>query len=191
MSPHDPQHEPDERELQALFDATAEPASQDQIHRLARTAAQIPERATVSPLRLWVRRLVPTLGLAAAAAVAWFVVKRGDDLPNGGGTPSPTVAMTAPEPTGTTEDAIEDGRTPLLDDGQEELALAVLDGDVEADPDEDLGGDLDNPIAALDVGAAAVAGPLDGLDALFPTTDDDESWARYGDAIASVLGEDG
>ena len=196
MSPHDPHHDPEERppgerKLQALFDATAPPPSQAQLHRLARAAAQVPERAKASPVRLWLRRPAPALGLAVAAAAAWFLlVGRGDPPPDGDGASSPTVAMTAPtEPT--FEPVDDDGSAPLLDDGQEELALAVLDGEAEADPDEELGGDLDNPIAALDVGTAAMAGPLDGLDALFPVADDEESWALYGDALESLLEEDG
>ena len=36
-----------------------------------------------------------------------------------------------------------------------------------------------------------MAGPLDGLDALFPAADDEESWALYGDALESLLEEDG
>ncbi len=187
MSPHDPHHEPDE--LQALFDATAEPPSQEQLHRLARTAAQIPERAG-SPIRVWLRRLVPAFGLAAAAVIAWlFVGGEGNPIET---SPSPTVAMSAPPPLDAgTEPLPDDGAPPLLDDGQEELALAVLDGEAETDPDEALGGDLDNPLASLDLGTAALAGPLDGLDALFPAEDDEESWALYGDAIASLLEEDG
>ena len=100
--------------------------------------------------------------------------------------------MSAPPPLDAgTEPLPDDGAPPLLDDGQEELALAVLDGEAETDPDEALGGDLDNPLASLDLGTAALAGPLDGLDALFPAEDDEESWALYGDAIASLLEEDG
>ena len=184
MSDHDPT--PEELELQALFDATAEEPSREALHRMARQAAQIPEQhPRVSPVTRWLRRLAPALALTAAATAGWFLLADPEPTP---GPPAPKVAVTTD---GTATPLSPDpARVPLLDEEQEEMALAVLDGEVDVDPDEELGDSLDNPLASLDMAGAAMGHPLDSLDVLFPGEDDDDL-ELYGDALDELLQEDG
>jgi hypothetical protein len=175
-----------ELQLRALFDATAEEPSPETLHRLARTAAQIPERHAVSPLRAWLRRLVPAIALAATATAAWLLLAPPDE---GDGTPvpRPTLAMSQSAPAPPVEPT---PAVPLIDEEQQDLALAVLSAALEEDPDEDLGGELDDPLASLGM-EAVDAHPMDALAALFPPDDDEESFELYGDALSAALEEDG
>ena len=189
MSTHDPT--PEERELQALFDATAEEPSPDTLHRLARVAAQIPEtRKAPSPVLLWLRRLVPVVGIAAAAAAGWFLLA-GEGSENGPPqTPSlgesPRTAMTA-SPPGDDEGKDDGDVLPILDDEDVDAVLALLDVPVETD---DLLDDAsDDPVAALDLTPSS-GDPFDALDALFPA-EGDESVDLYGDLLEELLQEDG
>jgi hypothetical protein len=168
MSSHDPT--PDEARLQALFDATALEPSRDELNRLARAAAQIPEHHSApSPVMRWLRQLVSALALATCAVGGWTLMDKLD--PFGGGSVAPTIAMTSPAPPGpASPDPASPNRDPLLDAEDEALAIAALSSD--EDFDEILGGSLDDPLASLDMAGGAMSHPLDGVEALF--ADDDE-----------------
>ncbi len=155
---NDPRHPegrtPEERELQALFDATAEPASPEQLHRMARAAAQIPDAAAPAWWRAVAR--YARVGLVAASAVAvavvWLALSR--DTP--GTAPAPMAADSSTESpdtmaTGSPADGVApDEETVEMLAVLDEVDLQTLDG-VEADFDVSLAALEAPPLAALDV----------------------------------------
>lgn len=164
----------DEQQLQALFDATAEEPTQNQLDHMARAAAQIPD---ARPLPWWTRYkpFLPwlALGAAALAAVVTF-----------GGTDEPVLAPPGPV-------AVVSSPTsplpvvPVIPDEDDTEILAVL--DAADDDDED---DFDDPLAALDM-YPTVTHPMDLLDPLFPS-DDEIRLEVLNAAYGSVLeAEDG
>jgi hypothetical protein len=183
MNNHDDIDPRDERALQALFDETSSPPTQQQLHRMARAAAQIPEKSHARAgllgwfgLSSW--RPALAFGFVGAAALAaWLAFGRGPGTPG----PAPPMAeLTAPTPSADPQldPGTEDGEPIDLEkielatedepDWVEEDALAVLD-------DDDVAG---GPLAALDLLAGA----------------DEESemdiWATASGALFGDTGED-
>jgi len=147
----------DERRLQALFDATAAEPSQPQLDRLARGAATIPEQQPRLSWR-WLRIGAP-LALAAALALGvWLSREQGPQglpagpIAEGSGQTVPTAPPSTTEPS------------------DEELDELALDFDLD-DGDDDMIA-LDDPLAALDFGSAAMFSPGSLLDLLDPPDED-------------------
>jgi hypothetical protein len=151
--------DPDDR-LQALFDATVRQPSQVELDRMARAAAQLPER---TPARAWWARAVTWPRLAAAlvgvAAVAGALAIGLRDDPSHAVPIAQTgdpIASPGIEPF----DEVEEGLAIVTDDiawSDEELDAAWL---------ETVGSD---PLAALD----GEEDPLGALDLLLAFDDDD------------------
>lgn len=165
MSDHDhrtpDERLPEEEALQALFDATAEPPQPEQLHRMARAAAQIPETAA----RPWWRAVAryTRAGLVAASAVAiaavvWINASR--DTPADIPRPGPVAIETTTTEPDTMAQPVPDEETVEMLALLDEVDLQEL-GDVEAD--------FDISLASLDT-----TQPLGVLDVLFLPEDDGE-----------------
>ncbi|MBI4952396.1 MAG: hypothetical protein HY908_10215 [Myxococcales bacterium] len=160
-----------ERELAALFDASAAEPTDAELARAARAAAAIPGgRRRRRGLWHWLRRpgalgLAAALGAAAAAGAVWLATRA----------PEPGPA----EPALASVDEDDDGDLEGLLD---ELDDAELAGDEAADglALDALG--LDDPLAAL---VGVNDGPTGAIDLLFgpPEGVDLEAWAAAYDAL--------
>jgi len=165
MNQHDDEQE---RELQALFDATAAPARRDQRDRLARHSAQIPERAR----RSWWRGVTPWLaaGLCAAGALALLVRQ----LPNEDGSSKP------PQPVASLDRSALASAMASSELGAPIGAEAALWGD-----------DLEDPLAALSGPEAGEQDPFAVLELLYAPEDDGDLQLVNAAYEASLAERDG
>ena len=157
--------EEDERDLQSLFDETAGAPTQDQLHRMARVAAQIPDRTKLPWYARW-RSWLPKAAVASAAvaAAAAAVIVTQPDGPAPDVTSPVAVTSTAPVPT---TPALPDEPSELDDDLDEELFAGIDDLDIDeilADEEDD-----DGLLASADVDTAM---PMESLDVLIAADDD-------------------
>lgn len=150
-----PDHERDERDLAALFDATAEEADRAQLTKLGARAADVPARARRPGWYRW----VPVFAVAAGA-LAVFVARGGPkqaEMADRSATPTaaPPSALAlapssapslAPRPAEEPPEAEENGAVADLGYGDEGFGLDELSGPLE-DEDE---ADLDKWLAATD-----------------------------------------
>jgi hypothetical protein len=116
--------EEEERSLRALFDETAPPPDPAALSRMARAAAQIPERRLPWYRRLWSRQPALVGAVVAAAAALALVFAAGDDEPQGGPVASGSAPITSPDPAPTLAQSAE---VPVVDDIDELLAFDVAD----------------------------------------------------------------
>ncbi|RLB52753.1 MAG: hypothetical protein DRI90_21850 [Deltaproteobacteria bacterium] len=170
----------DDLRLQALFDATVPEPSQEQLDRMARASARIPEQVG-SGVMAWLRaRWRPALALGfagAATLVAALWLGGGWGL---GPKPVPPVALTVP-----TADLAP--TTPPPEDDvvltpDEEAMIADLDITQDDEEQDVVEGD---PLAGLDLDEG-MADPFGVLDLLFPPNDEpslDEWSAAYDELL--------
>ena len=129
MTPHD--EAPEEKELQALFDATAQEPSNIELNRMAARAVDVPKRG-----RSWLWGYVfgGALAAAAAAGAFWIVKPTVPGVPSASPHEAPSaveVASALPEASPEIELAALDD---IDDDGLDLLAeLDEIDEDAEAD----------------------------------------------------------
>ena len=166
MGNEEREREQNER-LQALFDATAVEPSREQLDRLARVAAQVPEAAgrgwLASRLTGWRGALLGGLAVAAAAVVVVLWMRQPARQP---GAPAAAVESARPETSAappTSAEAPPDERPQAiatLDEGLIEVAEHMLGEDPLSSLDQ---GPDSSPLLALDLlygpGEAAVANP--------------------------------
>jgi hypothetical protein len=153
--------EEEQRQLQALFDETATDAPQDQLNRLARYAAQIPE---AMPQPWWsMKWLKQVLVIASVVAASMILITQFRPDARGPG-PAPTIAMTkdsAPEKVVPDEEDVE--------------LFAILDA-----PDEE----AVDPLASLELDDDSY--PLDVFDVLF-VPDDDANLEQLSEAYGAIM----
>ena len=169
--PGDPRDD-DQRQLQALFDATAHEPDPGLLDRLARAAARLPE-AKAQPWWHWLRWAVPAT-LATALALALWLGRGEAPTP---GAPTPVAETREPAPSELPSALPEESPS------EDELALEYdqLDDDTDALDELD-----DDPLAALEMSAAAVASPSSLLDLLDPE-DDDAALEAAADGFNALL----
>jgi hypothetical protein len=173
----EPKEPADEGRLQALFDETAAEPSQNQLDRMARASARIPDRVGTGFMAWLQARWRPALALGFAGAAALVAALWLGGVGGIGPSPiPPPVALTVP-----TGDLAPTAPTPEQDvvlTPEEEAMIADL--DITEDDEEPSVVESD-PLAGLDMDGA-MAHPLDALDLLFPPDDEvvlDEWSAAY------------
>lgn len=155
MTAHD--DDPRDDALQALFQETAPDDDPLAVQRLARHAAQIPERQA-SRRPWWL--VVPGIGaLLAAAAAAWFVMQP-PVAPQG-----PLASSTSPAPTIA---AVPSGELGWFDGATASLWSDGEDGEDDA---VELPAVVDDPLAVLD--GSEGGDPLGPLELLLEPSDED------------------
>lgn len=168
----------DERRLQSLFDATSEQLTQEQLNRMARAAAQIPEAVPAGwlagLLRLLRRPAFIATALAACALLAFAYFGGRDESLVG---PGPPLALTSAEPE---RPVAPEAPQPLDEDDDIEQILAAIDFSDDLDDDQ-----MDDPLAALHMGPG-VEHPMDALQLLF-APDDEESLELLGEVYGALL----
>jgi len=156
----------DERRLQALFDHTARPPSQQQLDRMARASARIPEQVGGGWLG-WLRlRWRPAAALSVAGAAALVAALWLGGVLEPAPQPKPPLAVTVPTADLAPTVSVPQDEVELTD--EEEALIADLIVEIEDEEDDVVESD---PLAALDV-VGGIAHPLDALDLLLPPEDD-------------------
>ncbi len=166
----------DDLRLQALFDATAPEPSQDQLDRMARASARIPEQLGRGFMAWLQARWRPALALGLAGATALVAA-----LWLGGGwglgpEPGPPVALTVPTGDLAPTPPVPEENVVLTP--EEEAMIADLDITQDDEEESMVEGD---PLAGLDLDEG-MEHPLEVLDLLFPPADEttlDEWSAAY------------
>ena len=171
MNHPDDLRDDDHAELQALFDATAAEPEQPRLDRLARAAARIPG-ATARPWWRWLRLAIPATVAAALATAVWL----GRDQAPSPGDPVPIAQTQTPSPSAPL--------APIEDEASDEEMELALDYD-EIDDEPYPLDDLDDPLAALDMGAA-LASPASLIDLLDPG-DDEAALEVAADGFSALL----
>jgi len=154
-----PEHERDEHELKALFDATAEEPSGAQLTKLRARAADVPGRARRPRWLFW----APFAAVAAGALLVVMLQGGAKDAEVARGTSTASVRFEAPAPSVTQHaPAPSQESTPDEEAPEENGALAEL-GDLnDGDDFEDFPGPLDEPDdAELDDWLAATSSFLE------------------------------
>ncbi|MBW2452934.1 MAG: hypothetical protein JRI68_00390 [Deltaproteobacteria bacterium] len=153
----------DERRLQALFDGTSEPPSQQRLDRMARASARIPAQVGQGWFAWLRRRWRPATALAFAGAAALVAALWVGGAFSPGPGPKPPLAVTVP--TADLAPTVPEPEDDVVLTPEEEEMIADL--AVELDDEEEDVVETD-PLAALD----GIGHPLDALDLLFPPEED-------------------
>lgn len=132
-----------ESALRELFDSTAAAASEETVHRMARQAAQIPERHRSPSWARWTRPFVFVFALAAGAAATTLLL---GTLPDSN---SPRANSSTPTGSQQTPNSHDDGW----------LAELGLEDDEPAEEEDD----SDDPLGGFSLGWSANIAPLDLL----------------------------
>ncbi len=171
----------DDRSLQALFDETVEPPSAQELDRMARASARIPEQVGQGWLG-WLRaRWRPTrvLAFAGAAALVAALWVSGALSPDPG--PEPPLAVTVPTADLAPTLPLPEPEEDVVLTAEEEAMIADL--ELGADDEEQDVVETD-PLVALD-GYDGLGHPLAVLDLLLPPEQDDalEEWTDVYDEL--------